>query len=80
MLEAQDGNCECCMKELPYPCYLDHDHATSVLRGLVCPSCNTIIGRVERSRPLYVGAAMVKAYLSKYGKREEAFREPGEDE
>lgn len=48
----QDGKCPICLKSCPpysfknrRKClFVDHDHATGKVRGLMCPSCNLAIG------------------------------------
>jgi len=39
-----DGRCQLCQKEVP-SLHLDHDHATGVVRGLLCTTCNTGLGK-----------------------------------
>lgn len=41
---------------------IDHDHSTGKLRGLLCPNCNSAIGKLKES-PLLFAAA--QAYLEK---------------
>lgn len=36
--------------------YVDHDHVTGKLRGLLCPSCNTAIGLFKESPALFAAA------------------------
>lgn len=43
--------------------YIDHDHATSEPRGLLCPSCNTAIGLFREDPQLFAAAL---AYLEKH--------------
>tara|TARA_B110000503_G_C7123040_1_gene403338 strand:- start:288 stop:947 length:660 start_codon:yes stop_codon:yes gene_type:complete len=49
MLTEQKGKCACCgihQNELPYKLYVDHDHDTGLIRGLLCSNCNTSIGKL----------------------------------
>lgn len=51
--KLQKGCCAICGKELVKRggnnvAHLDHDHTTGKLRGLLCYSCNTKLGFVER--------------------------------
>lgn len=40
---AQAGRCAICGEPMRRP-YLDHDHDTGAIRGVLCPSCNTGLG------------------------------------
>lgn len=45
MKDAQDGRCLICGVEGDL--FIDHCHTTGRVRGALCPSCNTFLGRVE---------------------------------
>ncbi len=48
LLAAQSGRCAICM--VPFSDtqpYVDHDHATGEIRGLLCNSCNNGLGRFK---------------------------------
>lgn len=53
---AQNGNCAICGKKeskkrngRPVRLSVDHDHATGIIRGLLCTRCNTAIGLFEEN-------------------------------
>lgn len=47
MLENQKGVCKICGKApRSQPLYVDHCHATNVVRGLLCAACNTAVGQL----------------------------------
>lgn len=50
ILEKQNGVCAIC-SAVPdgHPLCVDHDHDTGRIRGLLCASCNTFIGRFEHA-------------------------------
>ena len=58
LLKAQQGCCKICgadfgtfevaNKNVSY--VIDHDHATGEVRGLLCIHCNTMIGRIEKTK------------------------------
>jgi len=72
MLKAQDNKCALCEKQetrknglLPRPLSVDHDHVTGEVRALLCASCNTALGYLEK-----LGAAWflkAHAYLVYHG-------------
>lgn len=53
MRAAQDGKCACCNRafgaEKAIKPHVDHDHSTGKIRGLLCFSCNVILGHVDDS-------------------------------
>ena len=44
MLTAQNFSCALCQKEKDYDLYVDHCHTTGKVRGLLCATCNSILG------------------------------------
>ena len=72
ILDRQGGACAICHKH-PFEAFVDHDHTTGVIRGLLCPSCNALLGhsgdsaerlrsRAERIRAFpYVAVISVSA-------------------
>ena len=44
ILALQNGLCAICGKPHRKPLYIDHCHETKVIRGLLCPKCNSGIG------------------------------------
>ncbi len=53
MFEAQNGCCAIC--RIPFSefkMYVDHDHKTQKVRGLLCPRCNNVIGFVNDDQEL----------------------------
>lgn len=50
IFQAQQGKCLICKRhqiEIGTRLYVDHDHITGKVRGLLCPSCNTAVGFIE---------------------------------
>jgi hypothetical protein len=54
LLELQDGKCAICTKVTKL--HVDHCHTTSVVRGLLCSSCNTAIGHFGESEEILTSA------------------------
>lgn len=48
--QRQHGRCLGCMRELPRNYCIDHDHATGLVRGLLCRSCNLTLGMVREDK------------------------------
>lgn len=52
MFIVQNGKCATCGKhqsELKASLHLDHNHETKEIRGLLCSSCNLILGQVKEN-------------------------------
>lgn len=43
MIIEQEGVCKICQK-MPRKFFVDHDHTTGLVRGLLCVSCNSALG------------------------------------
>jgi hypothetical protein len=65
LLESQGNKCAICQTTEPGKrgFFVDHDHVTNRVRGLLCLRCNTLIGYFERN-PEYLAA--VTTYLGIY--------------
>ena len=63
MLFNQDFKCAICSVEINVSSHADHDHDTGEARGILCSSCNTLLGRLESKGFDWVDKA--KAYLNK---------------
>ena len=50
MLAQHDGACWACKELVSYELYVDHDHETNEVRGLLCARCNTIAGMLDDER------------------------------
>lgn len=55
MLAAQDGKCAICDRVMEPP-HVDHDHATGLVRGLLCDTCNRGIGYMQEDPKILVAA------------------------
>ena len=63
MLFKQDFKCAICSIEINISSHADHNHETGIARGILCSSCNTLLGRLESKGFDWVELA--KAYLNK---------------
>lgn len=72
LIHKQDGKCDCCQEpfQVPYAKYVvqDHCHASEGNRGLVCQSCNRVIGQVENNTPVRneKKIPLAEAYLARW--------------
>lgn len=72
LLKRQDKKCACCgsLFETPYSRYVvhDHNHETLEYRGLLCQSCNKLVGQYENGETMVsdVRRDMCHEYLSKW--------------
>jgi len=71
LMTEQDNQCGICHKPITYhrgngakvTAYIDHNHETNAVRGLLCPRCNSLLRGVEDIE--WLQNAM--SYLRKYG-------------
>lgn len=58
--ENQNRCCAICKNELHLGTvnglYVDHEHSTGKIRGLLCPNCNTALGKFKDSRTILQNA------------------------
>jgi Recombination endonuclease VII len=66
MREAQNQACAICLRPFEdnqrMRAHVDHNHETGKIRGLVCPKCNYILGRVDKDVNILIAAV---AYLQR---------------
>lgn len=63
----QDGKCAICDAEIPHSeMVVDHDHATGLVRGLLCRACNNGLGQFLDSERILLRAI---EYLRRSGRR-----------
>lgn len=64
LLVEQEYCCAICSKDIHESSHADHNHNTGASRGILCPGCNTLLGRIESVGFEWVEKA--KEYLKKY--------------
>lgn len=52
MMVEQDGKCALCLRAVDYRLFVDHDHETGRVRGLLCSKCNGALGWYQKRRAL----------------------------
>jgi len=66
-MESQESRCAICKTDKPSTpygiFYVDHDHKTGAIRGLLCHKCNTGIGLLNDEISILESAIL---YLQKY--------------
>jgi endogenous inhibitor of DNA gyrase (YacG/DUF329 family) len=72
MLESQKSKCAICFKEISgevntkdLKAVVDHNHKSGIVRGILCLSCNSIVGYSREDRKVLLAAI---DYLKKFGK------------
>jgi hypothetical protein len=55
LLESQEGVCAICRLEMAVP-HVDHDHDSNKVRGLLCFTCNTALGKFHDSTEMLESA------------------------
>jgi hypothetical protein len=61
LLRAQEGACALCLQTVESLC-VDHDHETGEVRGLLCKSCNLVLGHLDKDPDLL---GRIVAYLKR---------------
>jgi hypothetical protein len=72
LLQEQGGKCACCEGafERPFSKYVvqDHNHKTGEIRGLVCQSCNAVVGLIENGKKTESPKeSLCRSYIKRYG-------------
>ena len=62
MFQSQKGLCAMCRRKSERTLCVDHDHLTNRVRGLLCTSCNALLGFAQEDQEIIVAAY---SYLSK---------------
>ena len=69
--QEQGGRCDCCGVKLEKPysrhAVQDHNHETGAMRGVVCQSCNKVLGQLEGGRPTHSEKELVcQGYIERW--------------
>ena len=57
MVTAQEGLCLICQKQpTKRGLFVDHDHATGRVRGLLCHRCNLVLGHAQDNTEVLLSA------------------------
>ncbi len=57
MLEVQGSTCAICGNTSEKRLHVDHDHETGRVRGLLCFTCNTLLGNAKDDPRIILAAA-----------------------
>jgi len=52
MLNYQEHKCAICNEKLGEKLFVDHNHSTEEVRGLLCSNCNSALGYVKENRQI----------------------------
>jgi|SRR5881394_3807392 len=52
LVEKQDNKCAICSREFKRIPYVDHNHTTNKVRGLLCNRCNVFLGWYEKYKTI----------------------------
>jgi hypothetical protein len=52
MLNYQQHKCAICNEQLGEKLFVDHNHSTGQVRGLLCSECNSALGYIKESRQI----------------------------
>ena len=50
LFAAQDSRCAICRESYTGRLFVDHDHQTQMVRGLLCPDCNRAVRALEKDK------------------------------
>lgn len=66
LVDAADGSCEICGADNVRRLYVDHCHDSEVIRGVLCRSCNLVLGFANDNPDVLLKAV---EYLAKTGEQ-----------